>query len=223
MPKILFVDDDANQLEAIKGWFDRAGHQLDFAVNAAAARDYLAVVHYDLVILDWNLPDGTGLEVLQELRRGGSRVPILMLTGNSGIDFKEAGFSSGADDYLTKPFELKELGLRVEALLRRPDTYTGTVLKAAGIEIDTSTFSVTRNGKPVKLQPKEFSLLVFFMRNQRKVFTAEAILERVWSTDQSLGSESVRKCVQRLREKIDEDGAPSLIKTSHTRGYSFEP
>ena len=224
MPKILFVDDDVEQLQTIKSWFARSGHELDSAETITRAQDYLATVEYDLIILDWNLPDGTGLEVLSKLRSDGRRVPVLMLTGNAGIDYKESGFSAGADDYLTKPFDMRELSLRIDALLRRPATYTGVLLSAADIELDMRTFSVRKSGKPLKLQPKELALLVFFMRNPGIVFSAEAIMERVWSTDAELGPESVRKCVQRLREKIDApDAASSLIKTNHTHGYSFQP
>jgi two-component system, OmpR family, response regulator PhoP len=223
VPKILFVDDDESQLASLKSWFHSSGHVLDVADDVETARAFLSVVQYDLIILDWNLPDGTGVQLLREIRTKGEAVPVLMLTGNSTIDHKEEGFTAGADDYLVKPFQLRELGLRVEALLRRPSNYTGVVMRAGSLEVDTQTYQVRKNGAPVKLQPKEFSLLIFFMRNQKTVFSAEAILERVWPSEQDAGPEAVRKVIQRLRDKIDSSGEQSLIRTTHTRGYSFEP
>ncbi|MBX9691778.1 MAG: response regulator transcription factor [Cyanobacteria bacterium] len=223
MSKILFVEDDENQVAVMRSCMAACGHALDVANDARTAIDFIAVNQYDLFILDWNLPDGTGLQLLQQIRRGGKHVPVLMLTGNSSIQHKEEGFGSGADDYLVKPFDLRELKLRIEALLRRPSTYTGVVLRAGELELDTQTYQVRKNGKILKLQPKEFTLLTFFMRNQRVVFSAEAILDRVWSMDDAQGPESVRKVIQRLRQKIDDEGCESMIKTSHTRGYSFDP
>ncbi len=223
MPKILILEDDQEQSGPIKASLQSAGHEVDAACDVATAKAYLEVIHYDIVILDWNLPDGTGIDLLSELRAGGQKVPVLMLTGNATIENKETGFHSGADDYLTKPFQMRELNLRIEALLRRPPSYEGLVLTARDLELDTRSFIVKKKGIPLKLQPREFALLVFFMRNPNTVFSCEAILERVWSTDAELGIESVRKSVQRLRASIDDKDGDSYIKTSHTHGYSFNP
>ncbi len=224
MPKILVLEDDQEQSEPIKSSLQTAGHEVDAACDVATAKAYLEAIHYDVIILDWNLPDGTGIELLSELRASGKKVPVLMLTGNATIENKETGFHSGADDYLTKPFQMRELNLRVDALLRRPPSFEGLVLKARDLELDTRSFVVRKNGAPIKLQPREFALLLFFMRNQNTVFSCEAILERVWSTDAELGIESVRKSIQRLRASIDDkEGESSYIRTSHTHGYSFNP
>jgi DNA-binding response OmpR family regulator len=145
-----------------------------------------------------------------------------MLTGRSSISDKERGFDVGADDYLTKPFNLKELGLRVNALLRRPRTVNADVLEVRDIVLDPGKYRVTKSGIDLSLLPKEFALLQFFMRNRNIVFSAEALLERVWQSDSEAKPKAVSACIHRLRQKLENDGESPLIKTVHGVGYKLE-
>jgi DNA-binding response OmpR family regulator len=182
-------------------------------------RDRLLYYEYDLVILDWELPQLSGVEILKEMRSRGGSIPVLMLTGRSALNEKELGLDSGADDYLTKPFAMKELLARIRALLRRLPGYSGTQLAAGDLVLDTALHKLTRHGEEIKLLPKELSLLEFFMRHKGQVFTAEAVLNRVWSSESEASPDSFRTCLKRLRQKIDRDGSESVIEYVHGLGY----
>jgi OmpR-family two-component system manganese-sensing response regulator len=145
-----------------------------------------------------------------------------MLTNKSTILDKEAGFDVGADDYLTKPFHLKELSARLRALLRRSQTIVDDVLTAGKLSLDPRARRLTRGGEDVHLARTEFALLEFFMRHRGQVFSTEALLERVWTADSERSSETIRTCIKKLRNKIDIEGEPSLIKNVHGVGYVFD-
>jgi DNA-binding response OmpR family regulator len=176
MAKILVVDDDKDLAGMLEDTLAVEHHTVELIHHGEEARDMLRVYKFDAVVLDWDLPGVSGLEVLRGLRGRGDTTPVLMLTGKSALDSKEQGLDSGADDYLTKPFEAREFTARVRALLRRASGLASNVLRARDVELDPATFSVTKNGAPVKLVQREFQLLEFFMRNPNRVFSAEAIL-----------------------------------------------
>ncbi len=222
MTKILLVEDDQNLLTTIKEWLEFEHHIVEAVDNGLSGLELLGSYKYDLIILDWELPKLSGLELCRAFREKGGQAPVLFLTGRGTIPDKEAGFDAGADDYLTKPFHMKELSARVKALLRRPAAFVDQVLKAGNLVLDRSTYQVTRSGEEVYLARMEFALLEFFMRHPNKVFSPEAILERVWSAESDRSPETLRTCLKKLRNKIDTQGQPSMIKNLHGVGYKFE-
>lgn len=223
MAKILLVEDEEDISDLITAWLKNDHHVVETAATGETAKDLLRVYTYDLLILDWMLPGISGVDVCKHFRDGGGITPVLMLTAKKHVDEKSAGLDAGADDYLTKPFELKELSARVRALLRRPVGFSGTVLQVGPIVMDTSTYKVTRAAEEIQLLPKEFALLEFFMRHPGQVFSAEALLDRVWASESEASPETIRTYIKRLRKKIDEEGKPSMVSTVHGVGYKLVP
>lgn len=221
MAKILIIEDDKLLNELVRDYLLRQHHQVETAETGTSGLEKLQSFQYDAVILDWQLPGLEGIEILKRFRANGGSTPVLMLTRKGSIDEKEAGFQTGTDDYLTKPFELRELGARVQALLRRPKAVVGDVLRAGSLMLDEREHKATKDGSHLQLLPKEFALLAFFMRHQNDVFSAQALLERVWDSDSDSSEEAVSTCIRRLRKKIDDDDKPSLIQTVHGLGYKF--
>lgn len=222
MAKILVVEDTPSLSEVICSWLEGERHLVECVDNGTEALDRLRFYHYDVILLDWGLPDMAGVEVCRSVRQAGNKVPILMLTAKKDISDKEFGLDSGADDYLTKPFDMREMSARVRALLRRPGQIQGSLLKAGDLELEPESHKVTKNGQELHLQPKEFALLEFFMRHQGQTFSLEAILDRLWSSDADANTESVRKHITRLRAKIHNESDAVLLKNIHGVGYKLE-
>lgn len=220
MAKILLVEDDPSINSTVKKWLEFERHIVEAVDNGIDASEHLSCYKYDIVILDWDLPGRSGLEVCREFRAAGGATPVLMLTGKDGITDKVQGLDSGVDDYLTKPFDMREVSARVRALLRRP-TEPGECIHSGDLVVDTGNFVATRNGMDLNLTQSELSLLAFLMRNSPQMFTPEALLERlrdVFETD-SVGS--VRTQIKRIRQKIDIDGEDSYIESQRGVGYRF--
>ena len=163
-----------------------------------------------------------GVEICKHFRETGGKTPILLLTAKSQITDKETGLDAGADDYLTKPFHLKELSARVRALLRRQIQSGNSTLKAGNVVVDTLSHKVTVGGNEVHLVPKEYSLLEFFLRHPNQVFSAEALIDRVWTSDTLASAETIRTYIKLLRKKLGNDEKAGLIKTVHGVGYKLE-
>jgi DNA-binding response OmpR family regulator len=222
MAKLLVVEDDAELCGMIEDWLTHEHYQVEATGNGRDALEKLTFYEFDLILLDWELPETSGLEICTVFRQRGGTTPILMLTGKKTIDDKELGLNSGADDYLTKPFHMKELSARVRAILRRSSNQLSNVLKAGDLSLDPISFRVMRGADEIQLQKREFALLEFFMRNQSRVFSPDALLERVWASESDATAEAIRTCLKRLRQKIDEPGKDSVIKTVHGVGYKLE-
>ena len=222
MAKILLVEDDTVMQGSIKDWLCFEKHVVETAEDGEAAMALLETYSYDLVILDWELPGLSGLEVCRRFRARQGSTPILFLTGRSAVLDKETGLDSGADDYLSKPFHVRELSARVRAILRRPKGAVDIVLKAGPLELDPARKKVKKNGRELDIPRQEFALLEFFMRNSNRVLSQELIMERVWSTEFPCSPETFRTCLKKLRGKIDEEGSPSMIKNLHGVGYILE-
>jgi DNA-binding response OmpR family regulator len=221
--KILLVEDDTGLSRMVRDWLTFEHHLVETADNGRDGLDKLQFYQYDLVILDWELPEMTGIQICKEFRSRGGTTPVLMLTGKGTIGDKESGYDAGADDYLTKPFHMKELSLRLRALLRRGGTaLQSDTLKFRDLELEPGSHRVTRQGKDLQLLPKEFALLEFLMRHPNQVFSAEALLSRVWASETDTTVDAVSTCIKRLRKKIDVDGQNSIIKTVHGVGYKLE-
>jgi len=223
MPKILIVEDDSGLNRMIREWLTFERNEVEYAENGREGLDKLLCYEYDCVVLDWELPEMSGLEVLQKFREKGKATPVLMLTGKTTIVDKETGFDSGADDYLTKPFHMKELSARLRALMRRMSINVSSVVEGKGIRLDSASFRVKRGDEDIQLRKNEFMLLEFLMRHSDQVFSAESLLNRVWSSDSNATIDAITTCIKRLRKKIDREGYPSVIRTVHGVGYKFDP
>lgn len=222
MAKILIVEDNADLADNVKQWLEMEQHSVDVCNDGVSGLAHLRTYDYDVIIMDWAMPQMTGIEVLKQFRSLGGITPVLMLTGRRSLDDKEEGLDSGADDYLTKPFEMREMSARVRALLRRSQSQPTMSLKYADLNLDRDAKLVTKAGKNVKLMPKDFAILELLMSHPKKVFSSETLIERIWTNDNEASPEVVRKHINRIREKIDTAGKPSLIRTVHGVGYSLD-
>lgn len=221
MARILVVEDDRDLTELIKRWLTAERHLVELVHSGFDALPMLKMAEYDLVILDWKLPGLSGLEICAQFRSDGGNSPVLFLTAKDTIAEKEEGFSAGADDYLTKPFHARELLARVKALLRRPKALAADHLKVGNLELDIPTHSVTKSGQEIRVTPKEFDLLEFLMRHPDEVFSAEALLARVWAGEANTSTDAVRTVIMQLRKKIEGTGETPIIQTLHGRGYKL--
>jgi DNA-binding response OmpR family regulator len=223
MSKILVVEDDKDLSKLISSLLHAERHTVETALDGSDAIEMLKMFRYDLIVLDWMLPGMTGTAILQDYRARGGAVPVLMLTAKSSIEEKETGLDAGADDYLTKPFDARELLARVRALLRRPQAVSLKEMHIGNLALDTKSARVYKDGLEIKLLPKEFNLLELFMRYPDQVFSSEALLERVWSADSSASFDTVRTYIKTLRRKIDNPNAEaSVIRTVHGVGYCLD-
>ena len=221
MAKILVVEDDDHQADVIEKWLQHEHHNVDVVATFADGKAMMDSYTYDAIVLDWGLPDGTGIDLIAAYRSSGGTAPILMLTGRAETSDKEQGLDGGADDYLTKPFQIRELSARLRALMRRPTVMVSDVLKGHNLELDINKHQLFKNGEEVKLFPQEFSLLETLMRKPGVVHTTEALINHVWKSEAGASGETVRTSVLRLRKKIDTAGEPSLIENVHGVGYKF--
>ena len=223
---ILVVDDEEAIAEAVRARLESEGYAVVVAADGPQAIELAAAVHPDLVVLDLMLPGMDGLEVCKEIQRE-DWVPVLMLTARTEEADKVAGFLVGADDYLTKPFSLRELTVRVKAILRRVDRIrTPSASEPIGrgpLEIDPSRRRVTVDGVEVSLTPLEFEILLTLARDPGVVFTREQLMDRVWGYRDYAGGRVVDSHVARIRRKLGEDGVePRFIRTVHGVGYAFQ-
>lgn len=219
MSKILIVEDDENLLDMISRYLRHEHYIVETATNGKEAYALVTTYKYDVLVLDWNVPGMTGVEICSKLRNSGNNVPILMLTGQSALDKKIAGFRAGTDDYLTKPFDIEELTVRLEALLRRSMGASTMKLRVGSLELEPDKFKVTKDGQEVHLTAMEFSLLQFLMKNPDKVYSCEALLDRVWNANSDAHIETVRTCIKRLRQKLSTKD--ELIQNVHGVGYKL--
>jgi DNA-binding response OmpR family regulator len=221
--RVLLVEDEARLAESIARGLRQAAHAVDVAASLAAARQKLELERYDGVILDVNLPDGSGFDLAAELRRRSVPVPILMLTSRDSVEDRVAGLDSGADDYLVKPFAFDELLARLRALQRRAPETRPAVLEIADLVLDPATRQVTRAGAPMELTTTEFALLEFLARHAGQVCGRAAISAAVWDENYDPFSNIIDVYVSRLRRKVDQAGLVPLIHTVRGAGYTLDP
>jgi two-component system, OmpR family, response regulator MprA len=223
--RILVVDDERAVRESLRRALELEGYDIDLAADGQEALSRLmengGSPQPDAVILDVLMPGVDGLEVCRRLRRGGNRVPVLMLTARDEIESRVAGLDAGADDYVTKPFALEELVARVRALLRRASESSDEILRFADLELDPGTREVRRSGQVIELTRTEFALLELFMTNPRQVLTRSIIFERVWGYDFGFASNSLDVYIGYLRRKTEAGGMPRLIQTVRGVGYAL--
>jgi two-component system OmpR family response regulator len=218
--KLLIVEDDKEAAGYLKRALSEAGHAVDYA---AAGRDGLMLAvgePYDVIILDRMLPQIDGLAILRTLRASGVKTPVLLLTALGGIDDRVEGLEAGGDDYLVKPFVFAELLARVNALARRPPTQeVRTELTVADLKLNLLNRTVTRGGRRIELQPREFQLLEFLMRHAGRVVTRTMLLESVWDFHFDPKTNIVETHMSRLRGKVDRGHGCELVHTVRGAGY----
>lgn len=221
MAKVLVVDDDEDLVQTICDKLRQENYAIETAYDGEQALNLLCCSQFDVVVLDWDLPYISGIDACKQFRASGGSTPILMLTGKTAIHEKEKGFDSGVDDYLVKPFEMRELAVRLRALLRRASGQLSSVLVHGNLQLDPEKHLVFKGGVEKTLLPREFSLLEFFMRNPNVVFSADTLLQRVWMSDDEASTDAIRTCIKRIRQKVDCDESLPTIETVHRIGYRF--
>jgi two-component system copper resistance phosphate regulon response regulator CusR len=221
--RVLVVEDDSRVAAILAKGLREQSYAVDLAADGEHALYQAAINTYDLIVLDVMLPRKDGHVVCRELRSAGFRAPILMLTARDAVDDRVAGLDCGADDYLTKPFDFKELIARLRALLRRSSTIRPQLATVADLSVDTASHAVTRAGKPVTLTAKEYALLEFLVLNQGRVLGREQIAEHVWDENFDALSNTIDVYVKRLRVKLDTGHSPRLIHTRRGEGYLLTP
>ena len=219
--RILVIEDDeilANNVAAI---LRRSSYAVDTAFSVSEAKNKITNPDYDLLIIDWKLPDGSGLDLCREIRRDEGTVPILMLTANSQIEDKIEGLDAGADDYLTKPFEVNELLARIRALSRRNVNIAQPMITIADLRIDTNLKKVWRKESEIALSPREYALLEYLASRPCQAVSRTELLAHVWDENVNLFSNTVDVHIRYLRSKIDNPFTPKLIMTVKGEGYAL--
>ena len=213
--RLLVVEDDPMIGRAIRQGLVAAGYAVDWAEDGRIAELALANGVYDLVVLDLGLPARDGMTVLEELRRAGNHVPVIIVTARDAVDQRIAGLNAGADDYLLKPFDLYELIARVRALLRRRAGVGSSLLTAGALSLDTVRKSVTKEGAPVSLSVREFALLEVLMQQPGAVLSREKLEESIYGWDDDIGSNAIEVHLHNLRKKL---GAQAIV---NVRGVGY--
>lgn len=217
--RLLLVEDDPLLGDGIRVGLGQEDYSVDWFTDAHSAEMALKSEHYDLLVLDIGLPDKSGMEVLKGLRQRGESLPVLILTARDAISDRVAGLDSGADDYMVKPFDLDELSARLRALLRRNSGRAGNTIRHGDIELDPAAHSVTNNGQPIDLPPREYAVLHLLLENVGKVMSRSRLEEGLYSWGEDVESNAIEVYIHHLRKKLGAD----LIRTIRGVGYIIDP
>ncbi len=226
MPRILVVEDEARLARLIARVLGEEGYATETVGDGRSALTRALADPFDLLIVDWMLPDLDGVQIIRRLRAAEASVPVLMLTARTQIEDRVEGLDAGADDYLPKPFAFPELLARVRALLRWPreeEETRDSVLKAGDVTLDPVRHVVWRGGEQIDLSAKEFSLLATLLQRPGQVFTRSILLDTVWGSSADVYTNVVDLYVSYLRKKLDREEEPSRIRTVRGVGYTFDP
>jgi DNA-binding response OmpR family regulator len=218
---ILIVEDEARLAEVMKKHLEEFGFRIDLANDGYMGKQKVESKKYDLVILDINLPLINGYDLCRDIRKTNTKIPIIMLTAFGSADNKIEGFDTGADDYITKPFDFRELLARINVFIRRSESKFSVdeKVKIADLEMDMNTKTVIRGGYKIELTAKESLLLETFLRNRDKLLTREFIIEKVWGIEFDPSTNIIDVYVNYLRKKIDKNFFPKLIHTKFGFGF----
>lgn len=218
--RALLIEDDQVIADLITRGLQEAGYQIEVEHDGMAGLDAALNHDHDIAIVDIMLPTLDGLSLIQQLRAAGKKLPVIILSAKRTLDDRVLGLRQGGDDYLTKPFAFAELLARVDALIRRAsDQQSDTQLDIHDLSLDLMSRTVTRNGRRINLQPKEFTLLEYLVRNSGRVVSKTMIMERVWNYNFDPGTNVVEARISKLREKIDKDSDTPLVHTVRGFGY----
>lgn len=223
--EILIVEDEPRVASLIKRGLEEQDFKVTLAFDGEMGKKLALSKTYDLIIMDIILPKINGLDLCKEIRDAHPHLPIIMLTALGTTDDKVDGFDAGADDYLVKPFELRELHVRIRALLKRNNNSLvkqSTLLKYADLELNNQTMTVTRSGTEIALTPKELKLLEYMMQNAERVLSRAEIADKVWNTHFDTGTNFIDVYINYLRKKIDRDYPNKLIHTKPGLGFIFK-
>lgn len=220
----MLAEDDVRLGELIAHMLKKkAGYQVDWVMTGNDAYDYAFASHYDVLIMDWMMPDGNGVETCRKLRKSGYSGAVLMLTAKDSLEDRIEGLDAGADDYLIKPFEIAELLARIRALSRRNYApITEEVVHIQDMKLNRTGYNVQKGGVSVQLTPREFQLLDLLAHNKSQVLTREVILDRIWGYDADVSAKIVDATVKLLRKKLEPLGAEELIQSIRGVGYKLE-
>ena len=221
--RILLVEDDVDQLEPLQAALSEAGHIVDGVEDGATAQWILSKRDYDLLILDWLLPEVSGLSLCQQYRRLGKTAPVLLLTAKDAIVDKISGLDAGADDYLIKPADVFELLARVRALGRRSPLWKGDTLQVEDLTLHLSTLTMERGEQSLQLSTREFLFLEYLMRHPRQVLSRSQIEQALWEWGSEPESNAITVLVRRLRQRLQMIGAVSWLETVYGMGYRLNP
>jgi DNA-binding response OmpR family regulator len=221
--RILLVEDDVDQLEPLQAALSEAGHIVDGVEDGATAQWILSKRDYDLLILDWLLPEVSGLSLCQQYRRLGKTAPVLLLTAKDAIVDKISGLDAGADDYLIKPADVFELLARVRALGRRSPLWKGDTLQVEDLTLHLSTLTIERGDQTLHLSTREFLFLEYLMRHPRQVLSRSQIEQALWEWGSEPESNAITVLVRRLRQRLQMIGAASWLETVYGMGYRLNP
>jgi DNA-binding response OmpR family regulator len=221
--RILVIEDNHRLSSSLAANLAHEGYSVDVAYDGQEGQDLAELTPYDLIILDILLPEKDGLQVCRDLRLRRIHTPILLLTARDSVDDRVQGLDCGADDYLVKPFAMRELLARLRALLRRQSPYTNGRLEMGDLVVDPVTHTVEREGRSIDLTPKEFALLEFLLYHPNQVVTREMIEQHIWNYDFESESNVIDVYVRRLRRKIDDPFATKLLTTVRGVGYRLQP
>ena len=221
--RILVIEDNHRLSSSLAANLAHEGYSVDAAYDGQEGQDLAELTPYDLIILDILLPKKDGLQVCRDLRRRRIHTPILLLTARDGVEDRVQGLDCGADDYLVKPFAMRELLARLRALLRRQSPYTNGRLEIGDLVVDPVTHTVEREGRSIDLTPKEFALLEFLLYHPNQVVTRELIEQHIWNYDFESESNVIDVYVRRLRRKIDDPFATKVLTTVRGVGYRLQP
>jgi len=220
--RILFAEDDRDLSMAVKTLLERSGYLVDAVYDGAEAVDYAEAEDYDGMILDWMMPEKDGVEALREMRGKGISAPCLLLTARDAVEDRVTGLDAGADDYLSKPFNGKELLARVRAMLRRRETYVPDLISWEDLQLDKGSCELKCGVQNVRLTGKMYQMMELFMENPKHLFSAQQLMDRIWGWDSEAEINVVWVNISQLRKKLGDLGSDTEIRVYRGTGYALE-
>lgn len=220
--RILLAEDERSLSKAIVAILEKNNYSVDAVFDGEEALQYIEAGNYDAIILDIMMPKRDGISVLREMRANGSAIPVLILSAKAEIDDKVQGLDSGANDYLTKPFSVKELLARLRAMTRMGETQVDSKLRSGNLVLDLATYELSADGSSLKLANKEFQMMEMLMRNPGYLISTERFMEKIWGYDSEAEINVVWVYISYLRKKLVSIGANVEIKAHRNAGYSLE-